>query len=241
MASIPTWNGYAEPEVGETTLAAATVAGTLLTFSPGNNNKTANTKLGLCTHVNDPVDAILISEVVDAATYKDQYNIYKDIDYSAFTVIGETSQVLKGFKGLTMHSLPLGTNSIQGVNSISVTAGGTGYTNGSPVTLTGGTGSGFTGIANCIGGVIQSITVTNPGVYTVVPTTVVVAGGGSGATFAAPVLSPAPAAKGTELIIDASTSKLKVRPTGDVTSPTIAVCIDALLAGATQTGAVHMV
>lgn len=50
-----------------------------------------------------------------------------------------------------------------------------------------------------------------------------------------------PAVKGTELIIDAATSKLKVRPGGDSTSPTIAVLIDALAGTETQTGKVHMV
>ena len=241
MASIPTWNGYAEPEVAATSIAAATPAGTLLTFSPGNNNKTAVAKLTPVTHVNDPVDAILVSEIVDDATYKDQYAIYKDIDFSAYTKIGEAVQVLKGFKGLTMCSLALAANSILGVNSISVTAGGTGYTNESAVTLSGGTGSGFTGYIKAIGGVIQEIVVTNPGVYTVKPTTVNVAGGGSGATFSIANLSANPAPAGTELIIDASTGKLKVRPTGDSTSPTIAVCIDPLGATDTQTGKIHMV
>lgn len=160
--SIPTWNGYAEPEVAATTINAATPGGILLTFSPGNNNKAAGSKLAPCTHVNDPVDAILISEVVSDADYKDQYYIYKDIDFSAYTKIGEPSLVLKGFKGLTMCSLAL-------------------------------------------------------------------------------VAPGAPAPAGTELIIDAATSKLKVRPGGDTTSPTIAVCIDALGATDTQTGAVHMV
>lgn len=193
------------------------------------------------THVNDPVDAILVSEIVDDATWKDQYQIYKDIDFSAFTKIGETIQVLKGFKGLTMCSLPLAANSIQGINDIAVTAGGTNYVNESAVTLSGGTGSGFTGYIKAIGGVIQSIVVTNPGVYTVKPTTVNVAGGGSGATFTIGNLSANPAPAGTELIIDASTGKLKARPTGDSTSPTIAICLDALGAADTQTGKVHMV
>ena len=107
MNAIPTWNGFAEPEVGATNLAVPTGSGILLTFSPGNNNKAALGVLAPVSHVNDPVDAILLSEIVDATTYQNWYQIYKDIDYSWFTQVGSASNVLKIFNGLTMCSLAL--------------------------------------------------------------------------------------------------------------------------------------
>jgi hypothetical protein len=67
---------------------------------------------------------------------------------------------------------------------VTVTAGGTGYTNGAAVaaTISGGGGTGATATALVVGGVIQSITVTNPGAgYTSDPTVTVATG--TGATY----------------------------------------------------------
>lgn len=56
------------------------------------------------------------------------------------------------------------------ITRVNITAGGTGYTNGTAVTPTGGTGSGFAGTAVVVGGVITDVVITNGGSYTVVPT-----------------------------------------------------------------------
>jgi hypothetical protein len=50
-----------------------------------------------------------------------------------------------------------------GVASITVTSGGSGYTNGASVTVTGGGGSGATGTIVVIGGVVTSVTMTAQG------------------------------------------------------------------------------
>lgn len=49
------------------------------------------------------------------------------------------------------------------IQSISVTAGGTGYVQGTAVTINSATGTGFAGIINVNSGAITSISVTNPG------------------------------------------------------------------------------
>lgn len=68
--------------------------------------------------------------------------------------------------------------------SVTITNGGTNYTDGSVVTAVSSTGSGFTGIANCTvsPGPVTSITVTNGGInYQTGNTTLTVAGGNSDA------------------------------------------------------------
>ena len=47
--------------------------------------------------------------------------------------------------------------------TVTVTAGGSGYTAGANVTFSGGMGSGATGVANVVGGVVTSIMMTNKG------------------------------------------------------------------------------
>lgn len=67
-----------------------------------------------------------------------------------------------------------------GVASVTITNGGTGYSNSFAVTFTGGGGTGATGTATAKSGVIISVQITNPGSgYTSAPTAVFTAGGGS--------------------------------------------------------------
>ncbi len=70
-----------------------------------------------------------------------------------------------------------------GVTSIAVSNGGTGYTADFAVTATGGGGgTGFAGIAHVSDGAVQSIEITNPGKgYVSAPTLVFSAGAGTGA------------------------------------------------------------
>lgn len=69
-----------------------------------------------------------------------------------------------------------------GVESVTVSAGGSGYTSAPTVTITGGGGSGATATATVSGGAVTAITVTNQGSgYTSVPT-VNITGAGTGAT-----------------------------------------------------------
>lgn len=73
------------------------------------------------------------------------------------------------------------------VDTITVTAGGTGYTSEPTVTLTGGGGTGATAIASIdAGGAVSSVTITNPGSsYTGIPPTNFVGFSGGGGTDAA--------------------------------------------------------
>jgi hypothetical protein len=78
-----------------------------------------------------------------------------------------------------------------GVDSISVTSGGTGYTSAPTVVITPIPGTGGTGAAahanfDAINKVVTTIVVDNPGVgYTIAPTVTLVGGGGAGATAVA--------------------------------------------------------
>lgn len=75
-----------------------------------------------------------------------------------------------------------------GVESVTVTAGGSAYVQSTTsVTITGGGGTGATAEAVVAGGVVTGITITNQGSgYTTVPTVAVV-GAGTGATGVAVV------------------------------------------------------
>ncbi len=82
-------------------------------------------------------------------------------------------------------SAPLLAPSGDGVTTITVSNSGTGYIGAPYVSITGGTGSGATAIANMVDDgtgkgtfMIGSITITNPGNYSVDPTTVTISGGG---------------------------------------------------------------
>lgn len=68
-----------------------------------------------------------------------------------------------------------------GVDSINITAGGSGYSSSFSVSFSGGGGSGAAGTAIAVGGVIQRVDMTAAGSgYTSAPTPSFVAGGGSG-------------------------------------------------------------
>jgi len=71
--------------------------------------------------------------------------------------------------------------------SITVTAGGSGYTSAPTVTLTGGGGAGATATAVVTGGVVTSITTTPGSGYTSAPAVTFSGGGGSGAAATAAV------------------------------------------------------
>jgi uncharacterized repeat protein (TIGR01451 family) len=73
------------------------------------------------------------------------------------------------------------------VNSVTIGSGGSGYTSGATVVISGGGGSGATATATVTAGVVTAITITNPGSgYTSTPAvTVSPVGAGSGATGAA--------------------------------------------------------
>ncbi len=58
---------------------------------------------------------------------------------------------------------PLNTPTGAGVTAIAITDGGAGYVDKPFVTLTGGTGTGATAVANVIGGVVTGFTIANPG------------------------------------------------------------------------------
>lgn len=103
------------------------------------------------------------------------------------------------------------------VGTITVTAGGTGYTTAPTVTITGGGGSGATATATVTSGSVTAITVTNGGSgYTSAPTVTISGGGGSGATATAALNVPV-AANGT---ITASTVIRGTRYFSEVTSIT---------------------
>jgi CO/xanthine dehydrogenase Mo-binding subunit len=69
------------------------------------------------------------------------------------------------------------------INSISVSAGGSGYTSAPTVTLTGGGGTGATATATITNGAVSAIALTSAGSgYTSAPTVVMSGGGGTGAT-----------------------------------------------------------
>jgi len=72
------------------------------------------------------------------------------------------------------------------VQTITVTAGGSGYTSAPTVSITGGGGSGATATANINAGAVVSVTITNRGSgYTSLPTIGFSGGGGTGATATA--------------------------------------------------------
>lgn len=72
------------------------------------------------------------------------------------------------------------------IKTITVTNGGTGYTEAPTVTITGGGGSGATAVATVNGGSVTAVAIVNPGSgYTSEPTITLTGGGGDGATVTA--------------------------------------------------------
>jgi autotransporter-associated beta strand protein len=85
---------------------------------------------------------------------------------------------------------PLRAPTGDGLASIPVTAGGSGFVSTPIVQITGGGGTGATAVANVAGGVVTGITITNPGIgYTSAPTVVLHGGMGTGATTGTPTLA----------------------------------------------------
>lgn len=77
-------------------------------------------------------------------------------------------------------------SSARGVGSITVTAGGTGYTSAPTVTFTGGAGTGAAATATVESGAVTGITITDPGTgYTSAPAISFTGGAGTGAAAAA--------------------------------------------------------
>lgn len=77
-----------------------------------------------------------------------------------------------------------------GISSIPVTGGGSGYLDTPIVNITGGGGFAAAAVANVSGGVVTSITVVNPGAaYTTAPTVTLFGGGGTGATVGTATLA----------------------------------------------------
>lgn len=82
----------------------------------------------------------------------------------------------------------------ESVQTITVTAGGSGYTSAPLVTFSGGGGTGATATATISGGAVTAITITNGGSsYTSAPAVTIAGGDGSGATAIAAISSPADA------------------------------------------------
>ena len=85
------------------------------------------------------------------------------------------------------HDIAFGGGRLQ---SIAVTAGGSGYTSAPTVTISGGGGSGALATATVSGGAVKKISVLYKGFgYTSAPTVTISGGGGSGATAAGTVSS----------------------------------------------------
>ncbi|ABI59709.1 phage tail tube protein [Nitrosomonas eutropha] len=76
------------------------------------------------------------------------------------------------------------------VDSITVTAGGNGYTGTPTVTITGGGGSGATATAVTDGDAVTEIIITDPGTgFTSAPTVTITGGSGTGATATAAIIA----------------------------------------------------
>lgn len=100
-----------------------------------------------------------------------------------------------------------------GVDVVSVTAGGSGYTSVPTVTFTGGGGSSAAATAILLNKVVVGIIVTNPGSgYTTAPTVGFTGGGGSGAT-AVCTLGATVATSGSIAVID-TTSESSINAGG---------------------------
>lgn len=105
------------------------------------------------------------------------------------------------------------------VLKVNVTAGGTGYTDGAAATFDAAPGGGVTatGTINVSGGVITSITITNPGAgYTTAPGVTV--GGGTSATFATKI-APNRYTNGNIVFVDRTEAQTESNKSKGITSP----------------------
>lgn len=99
--------------------------------------------------------------------------------------------------GVATKNMSLNTNLdatapvITDLSSVTVGAGGTGYSASPTVTITGGGGTGATATATVAGGIITGITITNPGSgYTTAPTITITDSTGTGATATGAIANP---------------------------------------------------
>jgi hypothetical protein len=97
-----TFNSPINFEVAATSINAAQIDGVALTVDAA--GKVALAAAGAAPSA---IDAILISEIVDSATFKDRYYIYNDIDFGPYVQVGELVSVAKGFHGMTCSGLKL--------------------------------------------------------------------------------------------------------------------------------------
>lgn len=95
-----TFNANITAEAANTALAAATDEGVFLVLN-------ASGLMALPAAGAGHLDAIMMSEIVTDAEWRNRQYIYTDIDYSGFTRIGEPISVVKGFHGLTAHSIAM--------------------------------------------------------------------------------------------------------------------------------------
>lgn len=108
------------------------------------------------------------------------YTGHKELQ--ALHVSGEKVNWILGWSDGT--SSPTASISVTGGT---ISAGGSGYSGTVAVAATGGTGSGFAGVAVLTGGVVTGITVTTPGAYTVPPTALTFTGGGGTGAAGVPI------------------------------------------------------
>lgn len=121
-------------------------------------------------------------------------------------VAGEFMQMGEIFVGLSEPDV--------GVATISVTAGGSGYTSAPTVVITGGGGSGATATATVADGEVTAITVTAAGAgYTSAPVISFTGGAGTGATAVA-ALTPDSINIGATVYYDDATGELGVGTAG---------------------------
>jgi hypothetical protein len=97
-----TFNSPINFEVAATSINAAQIDGVALTV-----DATGKVALAAAGSAPSAIDAILISEIVDTATFKDRYYIYTDIDFGPYVQVGEMVSVAKGFHGMTCNGLKL--------------------------------------------------------------------------------------------------------------------------------------
>ncbi len=107
-----------------------------------------------------------------------------------------------------------------GVDAITITSGGTGYTTAPTISITGGGGSGAAATATVSGGEVTAITITSGGTgYTSAPTISITGGGGTGATATATVSG----GEVTAIIITSGGTGYTSAPTISITGGTGAV------------------
>jgi hypothetical protein len=94
-------NGNFANEVANTTIAAAQLEGLCLQYNGSGVLAPATTR----------IDAVLLSEVVTATEYTNRMYIFQEVDFGAFTQIGEPVSVAKGVRGLSALGLLVVTGS----------------------------------------------------------------------------------------------------------------------------------